>query len=71
VKKLIDTVDTKDYGSIGCFRTKVNIGQPAFSTACSFAKARYLALSLQSVDEAQVGFDATKSLLEKAAALRK
>lgn len=71
VKKGIQGLETKDFGSIGCFRTSIDMGKPVHVTTCFLAKAPYLALTLQSVDLSQVSDEATKSLLEKAAARRK
>ncbi len=44
---------------------------PVRSTTCFLARAQYLALTLQSVDSTQASYEATKTLLEQAAALRK
>jgi hypothetical protein len=66
-----ELLDTRDFGSIGCFQSSVDMGKPVRVVTCFLAKAPYLALSLQSVDAAQTGYDAAKSLLEKAAARRK
>lgn len=71
IKGMPETISTRDFGAIGCFRAKVNIGEPAVSTVCFLAKAQYLALAVQSVDEAHTTYDAVKALLEKAAARRK
>jgi hypothetical protein len=63
--------ETRDFGSVGCLRTTVDMGKPVQETTCFLGKAPYLSLSMQSVDAGQVGFDAVKALLEKAAARRK
>lgn len=66
-----EVLDTKDFGSVGCFRTMVKVPKPTHVTTCFLANAAYLALSVQSVDAAQASYDAVRSLLEKAAARRK
>lgn len=63
--------ETRDFGSVGCFRAIVKLAKPVHETTCFLAKAPYLRLSVHSVDAAQANYDVVKSLLEKAAALRK
>jgi hypothetical protein len=66
-----EMVDTKDFGTVGCLKSTVDLGKPVRNTTCFLANAPYLALTLQSVEPAQVSYDAAKSFLEKAAARRK
>jgi hypothetical protein len=47
------------------------MGQPVYESMCFLAKTAYFAFSLRSADSTQVGFDTVRSLLEKAATLRK
>jgi hypothetical protein len=66
-----EILDTRDFGSVGCFQSTVDMGQTVRVTTCFLAKAPYLALSLHSVDPAQVSYEAVKGLLEQAAVQRK
>jgi hypothetical protein len=63
--------DTRDFGAIGCFQSTMDMGKPVRVTTCFLAKAPYLSLALQSVDPAQVGYDAVRGFLETAASRRK
>lgn len=71
VRQADKKVETRDFGSVGCFRTSIDLGKPVPVTTCFLAKTAYLAFTLQSPDAAQVSYEATRSLLEKAAARRK
>jgi hypothetical protein len=71
VKGALKSAETKDFGSVGCIRSIVDMGEPVHTTMCFLAKSQYLALSVHSVDPAQVSFEAVKILLEKAAVRRR
>jgi len=47
------------------------MGRPVMCTVCFLTRSQYLALSIQSVDPAQADYEATRRLLERAAARRK
>jgi hypothetical protein len=68
VKGAVKGLETKDFGSVGCTRSVVDMGKPVHATMCFLAKQQYFALSVHSVDPAQVSFEAVRSLLDKAAA---
>jgi hypothetical protein len=64
--------DIKDFGNVVCFRSEVDLGQAKLPTVtCFMDQGGYLALTLNSQNPKFLTFDAAKSLLEKAAALRK
>jgi hypothetical protein len=71
LKAAFKNADMKDYGSVGCIRATIDMGEPVQETTCFLAKAQYLALTVRHVDAARVDFDAVKTLLEKTAARRK
>ncbi len=60
--------DTKDFGSIGCLHSIVDMGQAVHSTTCFLARSQYFALSVQSPDARQADIDAVKGLFDKSAA---
>jgi hypothetical protein len=66
-----ELTDTKDFGKVGCFQATLDMGKPVRATTCFLAQAPYLALSLHSVEPAQVSYDVVKPLLEAAASRRK
>lgn len=69
--------NTKDYGKVGCLSMKMTKGfdgrplaRPLLTTSCFLVEGGYLNLSVAGENPRQVGFDAIKALLEKAAARR-
>ena len=71
VKQGMKDVEAREFGQIGCFCSKVDMGKPVFVMACFVSKAPYLSLSIQSADEKHMNFEAMRGMLEKAAARRK
>jgi hypothetical protein len=64
--------EVKNFGSVGCFTDHIDINGTNLPIAtCFLEKGGYLSLQLRSDDPRQLGFDAVKQLLEKAAARRK
>lgn len=71
VKQGVKGLESRDFGSIGCFRSTQDMGKPVHVTTCFVAKAQYLSLALHSTDPQQHRYEIVKGLLEKAAGLRK
>jgi hypothetical protein len=74
MKPLFDKsgAQVKDFGDVGCFTDRVQIGPTKVPTAtCFLEKGGYLSLQLLSTDPKHLGFETVKQLLEKAAAQRK
>jgi hypothetical protein len=69
--------NTKDYGKVGCLSMKMTKGfdgkplaKPLLTTSCFLVEGGYLNMSVAGENPKQVGFEAIKALVEKAAALR-
>jgi hypothetical protein len=66
------TAQVKNFGSVGCFTSQLDLGDSKLPTAtCFLDKNGYISLTLQSDDPKQVSFEDVKALLEKAAARRR
>jgi hypothetical protein len=66
-------LETKVFGSVGCFKSDSELGdKPLPTTTCFLVNdGGYISLTIASDDPKQTTFDAVKALLEKAAARRK
>jgi len=75
-KNTIIPLDEKDFGSVGCYSGKVNLGKLApgtwgYDTTCFLVEGGYLVLDVTSQDEKDLTLETVKQFLEKAAARRK
>jgi hypothetical protein len=65
------TAQVKNFGSVGCFTSELDLGDTKLPTAtCFLDKGGYISLTLRSDNAKQVSFKDVKALLEKAAARR-
>jgi hypothetical protein len=68
-------LEEKDFGSIGCYKAKVNPGKLksgawGYDTACFLVQGGYLMLSVTSDNPKDISIEVVKGFLEKAASRR-